>query len=72
MTKNFPQHWILQTAFNISFAPAWYFSDTEQENFYYHNEFTTDVKKSMIPNGWIFSICLLSNKPTFTTTGGFL
>ena len=32
---------------------------------------TNIYRKSMIPNGRIFGIALLSNNPFFTTTGGF-
>lgn len=69
--KNFRRHWTLQTASDITFAPVWYCTDTRQGHFYYREEFITDVPESVIANGRIFSICLLSNKPIFTTTGGF-
>lgn len=70
MTKNFPQHWTLQTASDITFAPVWYRRNIKQGCFYYHNEFITDIQKFVIPNGRIFSICLLPNNPIFTIVGG--
>ena len=41
-------------------------------HFYYHEKFITDSMKIVIPSGRIFGICLLSNEPIFTITGGFL
>jgi hypothetical protein len=61
----------LRTASDTTFAPVWYFNDTRQGHFYYHKKFITDFRKTVIPNGRIFNICLLSNKLIFTTTRGF-
>ena len=71
MKKNCPPHWTLQMAFDIIFAPVWYYSDTKQRHFYYRKIFTTDFTKNVIPNGRILTIRPISNNPIFTTTGGF-
>jgi len=68
--RNYPQLWTLPTAFDITFALDWCYGNTNRGHFYYHKEFTADLQKTVIPNGRIFGICLLSNKPIFTTTGG--
>ena len=72
MTRNFRRHWTLRIASDITFAPAWYYCNARQGHFYYHKDFATDTDVIVIPKGRIFSICLLSNKAYFTTTGGFI
>lgn len=70
--KNFRRHWTLRTASDITIALDWYYCNTNRGHFYYHEKFITDSMKIVIPSGQIFGICLLSNEPIFTITGGFL
>ena len=72
MTRNYPQLWTLRTASDITIAFDWYYCNTNRGHFYYHKKFRMNFRKIVIPNGRIFSICLLSNKTIFTITGGFL
>lgn len=67
MMRTFPLPWTLQTAFDTTFAPVWYCTDTKPGHLCYY-------KESLIKRGIkrrIFNISLLPNNPIFTIIGGF-